>query len=99
MKNRRRLPLDDALARYWKNLVPMACIPSLMVIIGKYWLPSGWAGPLLGAFLFCACAIAAFPYFFRDAPYSFWRIAIVCFGAGCVPAFLVFAILSGIVRS
>jgi hypothetical protein len=99
MRNRRRLPLSQAVARYWKNVVPIACVPSAMVIVGVFALPSWWGGPLLGILFLGACVVAAFPYLFKDAPYSFWGFSIICFMAGGLVAIPVMLIVSRVVHA
>lgn len=82
-----RLPLGDALKRYWPYLIGITVFPTIATFgLDVFGLPFG---PFLILF-FCVFAFAAWPFFRFDAPYSFWLCACgFFFLGGLVAALLV----------
>jgi hypothetical protein len=92
-----RIPLSDAVRRYWKHLVPVVLLPtvvfSLVGFTRQMW--AFWAVVPL----FYGCSFYAMrPCTKKDAPYSFWLVACGVSLLGVIPAVLVFAGLEAILH-
>ncbi|MCX6952670.1 MAG: cupin domain-containing protein [Verrucomicrobia bacterium] len=83
-----RIPLSEALRRYWKHLVPITLLPAVIIsVVGL--VQQVWAFWAIMP-LFYGCGIyASLPYTKKDAPYTFWMVACGLWVLGAIPGILV----------
>lgn len=91
LQPRTRLPLSTALRKYWPWLTGMVLFPLLVVCGPNYKTIPQW----VVATLFFGCGLPAmWPWLAKDAPYSFWFVAVALFFAAFFAAAVVAAFLS-----
>ena len=67
-----RLPLEKALRLYWQHMIGVAAFPPAFFIgAGVLQAPRLVYAP----FFFAVSLLAAWPYFTKKAPYTFWLVA------------------------
>lgn len=87
-----RLPLSQALRKYWLFLSGLVLFHFLMIFY-----PAPLKEPVAMCVLFFGAVIAAgWPWLFRDAPYTFWVFACVYWVVGLILMALLKAVLSTI---
>ena len=71
VKHRTRIQLRPALTKYWAYLIGIVSFPFLLLAVEFLALPDVVLLPL-----FFVCVIpASWPWLAKDAPYSFWIVA------------------------
>lgn len=81
MRNEQWAPLRSSLRLYWRHLVPIALLPTIMTIFNR--LPVGVIGTILSGFIFFGSAIYAYaPCFSNKASPLFWLVAVGAYAGG-----------------
>ena len=92
-----RISLREALRTYWKHLVPIAMLPTIIfLVVGSIQKP--WAFWMMVPFFYGCGFYAIVPCTRRDAPCLFWVIACVTWILGAVPGVLIFAAFKAFFR-
>jgi hypothetical protein len=84
-----RLPLRDAMPRYWPCLLGITAFHFLVVFVPE--VSTNW--PLAQALFFLAMLLAMYPVTFGSARYSFWVVAILYWFFGYLLTFVLKALI------
>jgi hypothetical protein len=74
--DRRRIALSEALKRYWPWLSGVVVYPVILFMGPNHKTYPQW---ISGAMFFAAFLFAMWPWFGKDAPKSFWYVAVALF--------------------
>lgn len=96
-RTRERIPLSCALRRYWKHLVPITLLPTIIIffvgIVQQVWV--FWA---IVPLFYASGFYAGLPYTRKDAPYPFWVVACGLWMLGAIPGIFVFFVLKALLH-
>lgn len=97
-----RIALREGLRLYWKHLVPITILPTILVVLLNS-VPERWVFSvfvIVGLPLFYRCGFyASFPYRKKNVTYRFWIVAVGCWLFGAVPAFIVLMVIKAVFHS
>jgi hypothetical protein len=91
-----RIPLDEGLRLYWRHLVPITVLPTVIICVMGL-SQKAWTFWFILPFFYGCGYYAAIPYSKKNVTYWFWVLACVLWVLGAIPGVLVFAVLKKLI--